>query len=34
MNAFGTMIDNFQVTVVGEVPEATVERIGRSVSRR
>jgi len=34
VNAFGTMVDSFQVTVVGEVPEATVERIGRSVSRR
>lgn len=34
VNAYGTMIDSFQVTVVGEVPESTVERIGRSVSRR
>lgn len=34
VNAFGTMVESFQVTVVGEVPEVTVERIGRSVSRR
>ena len=34
VNAYGTMVESFQVTVVGEVPRATVERIGRSVSRR
>jgi len=34
VNAFGTMVDSFQVTVVGEVPEETVLRIGRSVTRR
>ncbi len=34
VNAFGTMVDGFQVTAVGEVPGATVERIGRSVARR
>lgn len=34
VNAFGIMLDGFQVTAVGEVPEATVERIARSVVKR
>ena len=34
VNAFGAMVDGYQVTAVGEVPAATVERIGRSVARR
>jgi sigma-E factor negative regulatory protein RseB len=33
MNAFGTMIDGHQVTVVGEVPGITVQSVGRSVGR-
>jgi len=31
LNAFGTMVNGHYVTVVGEVPRATVEMIGRSV---
>jgi sigma-E factor negative regulatory protein RseB len=31
LNAFGTMVDDHYVTVVGEVPSRTVEMIGRSV---
>ncbi|HFD79327.1 MAG TPA: transcriptional regulator [Gammaproteobacteria bacterium] len=34
LNAFGTMVDGYYVTVVGEVPLETVERIGRSVRIR
>jgi sigma-E factor negative regulatory protein RseB len=34
MNAYGSVIDSFQVTVVGEVPGVTVERVGKSVNRR
>ncbi len=34
VNAYGFMIDGYQVTAVGEVPGATVERVGRSVHRR
>lgn len=34
VNAFGIMLDGFQVTAVGEVPEAAVERIARSVVKR
>ncbi len=34
VNAYGSMVDGYQVTAVGEVPGVTVERIGRSVSRR
>jgi sigma-E factor negative regulatory protein RseB len=34
MNAFGSMVDDLQITVVGEVPAATVERVAASVSRR
>jgi len=30
-NAYGTRINDYQVTVVGEVPVATVEMIGRSI---
>lgn len=33
VSAYGRMVDQFQVTVVGEVPAATVERVGRSVER-
>lgn len=31
LNAYGGMVDGYRVTVVGEVPEATVKMIGRSV---
>lgn len=31
LNAFGTMVDDHYVTVVGEVPRETVEMIGKSV---
>jgi sigma-E factor negative regulatory protein RseB len=31
LNVFGTMVDDYYVTVVGEVPRQTVEMIGRSV---
>ncbi len=31
MHAFGTMVDDYQITVMGEVPEATVNLIGASV---
>ena len=31
VHAFGTMIDDYQITVMGEVPEATVSLIGASV---
>ena len=34
MNAFGTIIDDYQVTVVGEVPTVTVSRVGRAIGRR
>jgi sigma-E factor negative regulatory protein RseB len=34
LNAFGTMVDDYYVTVVGEVPGRTVEMIGRSVSSK
>jgi sigma-E factor negative regulatory protein RseB len=34
INAFGSVINSFQVTVVGEVPGVTVERVGKSVTRR
>ena len=33
MNAYGALIDGFQVTVVGEVPPATVEMMATSVTR-
>ncbi len=31
VNAFGVVVDGYQVTVVGEVPEATVRMIGGSI---
>ncbi len=31
VNAYGTIVDGYQVTVVGEVPEAAVMMIGKSV---
>lgn len=31
VNAYGTMVENHQITVVGEVPRATVQLIGESV---
>lgn len=34
VNAYGSMVDGFQVTVVGEVPAATVERVAASIVRR
>ena len=34
MNAYRAQVDGYQVTVVGEVPRATVQMIARSVSRR
>jgi len=33
MNAYGARVDGHQITVVGEVPEATVKMIARSVQR-
>lgn len=33
MNAFGAVVDGFQVTVMGEVPPATVEMIATSLKR-
>lgn len=33
MNAYGALIDGYQVTVVGEVPPATVEMMATSVER-
>jgi sigma-E factor negative regulatory protein RseB len=32
MNAFGAVVDGHQVTVVGEVPQATVQMVARSVT--
>ena len=34
MNAFGSILGDYQITVVGEVPAATVQSIARSVARR
>jgi len=34
MNAYGAVLGDHQVTVVGEVPAATVQSVARSVSRR
>ncbi len=34
LNAYGTMVDDYYVTVVGEVPRRTVEMIGKSVRIR
>jgi len=34
VNAFGLMVDEFQVTAVGEVPAQTVREVAQSVSRR
>ena len=34
VNAFGSMVDDLQITVVGEVPAATVERVAASIARR
>ena len=34
VNAYGNMVDGYQVTVVGEVPAATVERVAMSIVRR
>lgn len=34
MNAYGTVLDDHQITVVGEVPAATVQNMARLVSRR
>ena len=34
VNAFGLMVEDHQITVVGEVPAATVQKIGRSIRRR
>ncbi|MGB5305394.1 MAG: MucB/RseB C-terminal domain-containing protein [Gammaproteobacteria bacterium] len=33
MNAFGNIVDGYQITVVGEVPSATVEMMAQSVVR-
>ena len=33
MSAYGTMVGQYQVTVVGEVPGVTVRNVGRSVKR-
>lgn len=34
MNAFGSMVDGYQVTVVGEVPQRTVRAVAESISRK
>jgi sigma-E factor negative regulatory protein RseB len=34
VHAYGAMVDEFQITVVGEVPAATVTRVAGSVTRR
>ena len=34
VNAFGLLLDDYQVTVVGEVPPLTVEMIARAVEPR
>ena len=34
MNAYGTVVDNHQITVIGEVPGGTVEMIAHSVTRQ
>ncbi len=34
MNAYGRMFDNYQITVVGEVPAITVERFARNIQRK
>lgn len=34
MNAYGRVLDDYQITVVGEVPSITVERVADSVQRR
>ena len=34
VNAFGRVIDGVQVTVVGEVPKVTVEKVGRAVRKK
>jgi len=34
VNAFGRMVGDYQITVVGEVPAATVEQLAMSIARR
>jgi sigma-E factor negative regulatory protein RseB len=34
VNAYGRMVEDYQITVVGEVPAITVERVSRSIVRR
>lgn len=34
VNAYGSMVGDLQITVVGEVPAATVERVAMSISRQ
>jgi sigma-E factor negative regulatory protein RseB len=34
VHAFGTMVNDYQITVVGEVPGATVDRMGMSVAMK
>ncbi len=34
VNAHGRMVEDYQITVVGEVPAITVERVSRSIVRR
>ncbi len=34
VNAYGRMIEDYQITVVGEVPAITVERVSRSIVKR
>jgi sigma-E factor negative regulatory protein RseB len=34
VNAYGSMMDGFQITVVGEVPATTVKRVAMSITRR
>lgn len=34
INAYGSVVGDFQITVVGEVPDITVERVAKSVARQ
>ena len=31
VNAFGTIVDDYYVTVVGQVPQITIEKIGQAI---
>lgn len=34
MNAYGSMVEGYQVTVVGEVPQRTVQTVAKSIKRK